>query len=445
MRSDSIVPQPHYIMNIQLLPSQRQVMAVREGVNNRPTQSSFYTVELYNIPPFEPSPQPVNPKVYRTLSYKPLQSLGYDDAYKIRNVQISEPDVGGVAPWDTSVRKVYAYNNEKGKGRPPMPLSVYFRSDDGLTHLSLWPMELKTPMTPRRTPSPPLNTGSASNSSTPGQRQTQYFYTLDRTVLKSVPFTRTSVLRTLPGSHRAMVLAIPPRTRVMDPPVTGVYAYLYDGARRTIVGDRFGVNDAGIWGLMAGVEGWGTGAGPAFQEHLAVGQQPPHGNVGLAAELGQVHGQNIVQLFDPLDLDVDEPAPFEQEAVDFALNTTTNMEAMPPLPPTPPTPTVPLTQLQPAASSSSPSQSPAMLLWPDERMEPSKSRNRLAAVHLHDSLVDEMKKGVLTCCWDEESGRMVVVTSGSRERRRKMWVLEFGYGRRTGESRWLSMTWAVAD
>jgi hypothetical protein len=352
----------------------------------------------------------------------------------ISNVQISEPDVGYVAPWDPTIRNTYAYNKQLNGGRPPMPLSLYFSAVDGMTHLSLWPMKVqpeKQPMTPPRSPSPP-DDASGSSPTTKHHEKTNavYFYTLDRSVLKRTGISRAAgLLRTLPGSHRAMGLAVA-HGLTADKPVSGVYAYLYDGARTIVPGDRIGAGDAGVFGTMAGKgDIWSEGMEPILQMQMMLTDQGQN-------QAPELH-EHFAALFDPLN--DGEPIPeHDEQGTRYALETTMNLDAIPPMPPTPPTPTSDLSSPQEAASSSSSSgSSSASSVWPHARVEPSKKRNRIAKVALHKALADEMKKGVVTSCWDEDSGRMVIVTAGrgrdSQQWRRKMWVLEFGYGRKMGK------------
>ena len=161
-------------MNIQLLPAQRQVLVVREVQDRQPDRDPLYSMELYNIPPFGALPangrttrirHTAENRQYQTYRYRPLQVLFYDHVEKVFNIQISEPDVGYVAQWDPTIRRTYTPRGNNNGGRPPMPVSIYFRTEDGMTHVSVWPLPLDAPMTPPRSPSPLPSTSTSTFNS----------------------------------------------------------------------------------------------------------------------------------------------------------------------------------------------------------------------------------------------------------------------------------------
>ncbi|KAL5535920.1 hypothetical protein ACEPAF_4014 [Sanghuangporus sanghuang] len=221
----------HSIWNFRVLPDQNRVLVVR-NIEKRPNidmKNDHLAIELFQIP------QPYETLVTEATAVRILTLRQYV------NVQISDLQRTVPSKEDDSITPNLRLH------RRPQPLSIFLRTETGMTHRSLWPIQ--KPVRGHSTETCFIYDPAHCRHIVFGdQRHGILNEEMDDSNdgmddedegRRNLRRRKNYAMRFIPGARRAFVYAIPRDYRSTEPPITACWGFQYNMKDRTIyLGDQ---------------------------------------------------------------------------------------------------------------------------------------------------------------------------------------------------------------
>ncbi|KAL5519386.1 hypothetical protein ACEPAH_1069 [Sanghuangporus vaninii] len=220
----------HSIWNFRVLPDQNRVLVVR-NIEKRPNidmEHDYLAIELFQIP------QPYETLVTEATAVRILTLRQYV------NVQISDLQRTVPSKEDDSITPDLRLH------RRPQPLSIFLRTETGMAHHSLWPIEkpvrghsTKTCFIYDPAHCRHILFGDQRDGILNEEMDDSNDGMDDGDEGRRLRRRKNYAMRFIPGARRAFVYAIPRDYRSTEPPITACWGFQYNMKDRTIyLGDQ---------------------------------------------------------------------------------------------------------------------------------------------------------------------------------------------------------------